>query len=348
MDLLRATMTEQVKQAALAAGCDGVGIAPATAPPGFDRFEAALAAGYHADLAWLARPDSVAKRRDPALLLPGARSLVMVAAAYGGAAAPSGQPALARYAQGEDYHRWLPARLEPVVELIGRLGGDARVCVDSAALLEVSHAARAGLGWVGKHGLLLDRRLGSWLLLGAVLTTLDLLPDEPQREHCGTCARCLAACPTGALVEPYVLDARRCLSYLTIEHRGTLAPELRRQVGQWVFGCDLCQEVCPWNRSDVLPAPPGEVPALEPPSVTDLAAWLSLTEPAFRARFGDTPLARPKRRGLLRNACVVLGNLGATDAVPALRSALQDEEPLVREHAAWALAQLGESVAGDG
>jgi epoxyqueuosine reductase len=214
--------------------------------------------------------------------------------------------------------------------------------VDTAPLLERDFARRAGLGWFGKNTMLINRRLGSYFFLGALLVDLDLRPDEPHAtSHCGTCTACLDACPTGAFAGPYRLDARRCISYLTIELKDAVPEELRPGLGEWVFGCDVCQEVCPWNRK----APPGSAPALQARpelEALDLVAVLGLSEEEFRRRFRGTALTRPKRRGLLRNAALVLGNAGGPEAVPALRRALDDPEPLVREAAGWALGRIAE------
>ncbi|MBI5832605.1 MAG: tRNA epoxyqueuosine(34) reductase QueG [Armatimonadetes bacterium] len=336
-------ITAAIREAATALGFGRCGFAPATRPARFESYLEALAAGRHAGMAWLARDDAVHQRSDPTLLLPGARSIVMVATRYATGAEPSG--GVARYARGADYHEVLGARLERLAERVRELGGQARPFVDSSAVCEVAHAAAAGLGWIGRNTLLLHPDGGSWWLLGGLLTDLELVPDEPLAERCGTCRRCLDACPTGALVAPYQLDAARCLSYLTIEHKGATPAELRSAQGDWVFGCDICQEVCPWCRPrgeglvDAELAAPAERPA---PS----AEWLTLPADQFRARVAGTPLARPKRRGLLRNLGHVLGNrehLSATERA-ALAAALADEEPLVAESARWAWArQAGES-----
>lgn len=345
-ELVKLARAARVKQAATESGFDAVGIAAATPADRFDAYLAARDAGYFADLAWLARDDAVAKRRDPQLLLPGARALVMVAASYGRPEAPvtARTARIARYAVGDDYHEVLLPRLDAMVARLADLGGRWRAYVDTGPVLEVARAAQAGLGWVGKHGLLL-RRNGSWFLLGTLLTTLELEPDEAGPDRCGTCTRCLDACPTEAIVAPRVVDARRCLAYLTIERKGSIPRELRPGVGPWIFGCDICQEVCPWNRRF---SKPGNEPAFAPrPELEplDLLALLALDEEAFRQRFRGSPLWRAKRRGLLRNVCVVLGNLGERAAVPALATRLQDPEPLIRGHAAWALGRLGGEAA---
>jgi epoxyqueuosine reductase len=250
---------------------------------------------------------------------------------------------VARYARSTDYHRVLWDRLNELAAWLESAQPGCRsvgVC-DTAPLLERDFARRAGLGWFGKNTMLLNKRLGSWFFLGALLTDLVLRPDAPHAaSHCGTCTACLDACPTQAFVGPGVLDARRCISYLTIELRCSMPEELRHGVGDWLFGCDVCQEVCPWNRH----APTGH-PALA--ARAELAALdpielLGLDEEGFRHRFRGTALMRAKRRGLLRNAAVVLGNVGGPEALPALRRALEDREPIVREAAAWAIRRIEE------
>jgi epoxyqueuosine reductase len=218
-------------------------------------------------------------------------------------------------------------------------GPDVRgkVYVDTGPVLERDLAARAGLGWIGKNTNLLHQELGSWFFIGVVLTTVELDSDEPLPDRCGTCRACLDVCPTQAFVAPYVLDARRCISYLTIEHRGPIPEELREPVGEWVFGCDLCQTVCPWNRNAPVTSEPAFFPARPLPPLSSL---LEMTESDFKAQFAGTPLTRPKRRGLLRNAAVALGNSRDPAAIPALTRALSDSDVLVREHAGWALSRL--------
>jgi epoxyqueuosine reductase len=257
------------------------------------------------------------------------------------AAAQPGQGRVSRYAWGGDYHELIRARLRSLVDWLHAAAPQAKVraVVDTAPLLERELAQLAGLGWIGKNTLLLNKHAGSWFFLAAVLTDLELEHDEPHvADHCGTCRACLDACPTGAFVDAYVLDARRCISYLTIEHRGPIPRELRAGVGDWLFGCDICQEVCPWNQR----APVTDEPLLQPlggMTVLDLAALFELDDAAFKARFRHTPLWRPKRRGLLRNAAIVLGNQRAPAAVDALVRGLNDDEPLVRGACAWALGR---------
>lgn len=312
--------------------------------------------GCHGDMAWLER--NAAKRLDPLRVLPGARSVVVVATSYGTGhqrpvpatdAAPtvsgvSTHPrgTVARYAQHADYHGLLGPRLERLARFINDLGGDQTRSlwyVDTGPVLERDFAQRAGIGFIGKHTNLISRHWGNWLLLGEVLTTLELEPDRPEVNRCGSCARCLTACPTGAITAPFRLDARLCISYLTIESKGPIPVELRPAVGDRVFGCDDCLAVCPWNRfaQDAGLLRPQARPDLATP---DLSEWLALDEPAFKRRFTGTPLVRAKRRGLLRNVCVAMGNTGDLRALPALLRAASDPEPLVAEHARWAIERI--------
>ena len=295
----------------------------------------------------------------PQELLPGAQSIISLGLNYypadrednpaeGDTDADSrpGGPGLtgqiARYARGRDYHRVMKARMRDFAAgLAARLDMPiaARWYVDDGPMLDRAAAARAGLGWFGKNSNILTRELGSWVFLGQVITDLKIAPDAPLVKTCGSCVRCIDACPTGAIVAPYVIDNARCISHLTIENRGAIPRELRPLLGDWIFGCDLCQEVCPVNRK----AQPAQEPAFGQASLAtaDLIEILEMSETDFRERFRGTPILRAKRIGLQRNACVALGNGKNPAAVPALDRALQQGEPLVRGHAAWALGQIG-------
>lgn len=336
------TLTDTLKQEAQRLGFDLAGVCPAASPPRLEQFRQWLEAGYAGEMHYLA--DRVEAYEHPRHVLDGARSIVMLATSYQ-AQAPTppaaGQGRVSRYAWGEDYHDLIHERLTQLIAVHRRLAPQSSVrgVVDTAPLLEREFAQLAGLGWVGKNTLLLNKRLGSWFFLAALLSSEELVYDEPfAGSHCGTCRACLDACPTGALVAPYLLDARRCISYLTIELKDHVPAELRDAQGDWVFGCDICQEVCPWNRH----AARTEARAFEPQpgsNPLDLVDLFSLDDDAFRRRFRHTPLWRPRRRGLLRNAAIALGNRPTEAAVNALRSGLNDAEPLVRAACAWALGR---------
>jgi epoxyqueuosine reductase len=341
-------LEDLLKQQAHRLGFDLVGIAPATEADGFDRLQEWLARGFAGRMDYMHRLADA--RRHPDSILPEVRSVVMVAMNYKPAEDEEGPGRVARYARGADYHDVLRARLNELLAWLHQQqpGCRGRGVVDTAPLLERDFARRAGLGWFGKNTMLLNRRLGSYFFLGALLVDLVLQADPPHTTaHCGTCTACLDACPTDAFRGPGWLDSRRCISYLTIELREAIPEELRPGIGDWLFGCDVCQEVCPWNRK----APAGHDPAFAArPELEriDPAELLGMSEEEFRDRFRGTALMRTKRRGLLRNAALVLGNTGGPASLPALRRALEDPEPLIREAAAWAIARISERVAGGG
>ena len=316
-------MKYRIRAQAFELGFDLVGFTTAAPQPHAGEFRQWLTANYHGEMAYLAR--RAAERADPSKLLPGAKSIVVVGINYG----TTGTAHLARYAAGHvDYHEWMGAKLAQLAKFIG----NAIWYVDTGPILERDLAQRAGIGWIGKHTNLISQQFGNWIFLGEVLTTLELPADLPAREQCGTCRRCLDVCPTQAIVAPYRLDARRCISYLTIELKGSIPVELRPAIGQRIFGCDDCLEVCPWNRFAKPVISPRPLPAL-----TEMLAW---NDRQFADFFRGTPIYRLKRRGWLRNICVALGNAGDRAAIPALRCALTDQELLIREHAAWALGRL--------
>lgn len=337
-------MNQRVKLAAQDLGFDACRITSAAPPTSAARLQAWLAAGWHGEMAYLAR--NANKRCDPDLVLPGARSVIVLATSYhgpyppGNASTPAG--ITARYACFTDYHEALKPALAALASYTQELGGPGTRSlwyVDTGPVLERDLAQRAGLGFIGKHTNLIDRHLGNWFFLSEILTTLELEPDPPEINRCGTCERCLPACPTRAIVRPFELDARRCISYLTIELKGSIPEPLRPLIGDRIFGCDACLEVCPWNRF----ARAGKL--LQPHARPDLArlnliALLRLDEPGFKTLFQGTPMLRAKRRGLLRNVCVALGNVAGLEALPALAQAATDPEPLVAEHAQWALRQI--------
>lgn len=343
---------EPLRARLMAAGFDDVRFA--RVEPAFGaRFRAWLAEGQHADMTWLER--STEKRADPGLVLPGARSVVMLGVNYGpGGSRRGDRPAWARYALYSDYHDTIKTALVEagriLEEMYGVSSGDYRYYVDTGPVLERGWAARAGLGFIGKNAMLISRRHGNWLFLAALLTRLDFAPDEPVRRQpggenpgalCGKCTRCLDACPTQAFSAPGVVDARRCISYQTIENRGIIPRELRAGIGDRIYGCDTCLEVCPWNRFAqegrrlLLHARP-EIAALP------LREILELTPERFTEIFRKTAIKRLKLVGLLRNACVVAGNTGARDCLPVLMAlAGGHASSTVRAHAVWAVRRLG-------
>jgi epoxyqueuosine reductase len=302
--------------------------------------------GWFSGLPWFT-PERVTRMTDPEAVLPGARSVVLLLASYAHRAQRPDDGRLrgrvARYAWGRDYHRVLEKRARPLLALLDELapGSENRFLVDYGPLMERAYAAKAGLGWQGKNTMLLSRGVGAYTFLAAILTTADLEPDEPVATTCGACSRCLPACPTGALRGPYELVNDLCISYQTIENRGPIPRELRPLMGDWVFGCDLCIEVCPVTDKWQPDGLPEFAPGSPEDAFPDLVALLALTEDEFKERFAGRPIMRAKWAGLLRNACVALGNRGDREAIPALRDALRHESPLVRGHAAWALGRLG-------
>ena len=344
------SFSERIKAYAHQLGFDLVGITPATAPPNGQAYSDWITQGFAGEMGYLER--HVEKRRHPDYVLPGVRSLIVVAMNYrcpDAEAIPDDRHRgkIAQYARGLDYHDVMKEKLLTMLEYIQREADkpvQGRVYVDIGPILERDFAERAGLGWHGKHTNLIHKRLGSWLLLGEVLVDLALDYDRPATAHCGTCTRCIEACPTEAIVAPYVVDARRCISYHTIELKGRIPDTYRSMMGNRIFGCDDCQDVCPWNRRAPVTQEPSFLPRpwTEMPGLIEL---LQLTPEAFRTTFKGSPIKRTKRRGLLRNAAVALGNTKDPNAVPALIEALDDEEPLVRGHVAWALGQIGDDRA---
>jgi epoxyqueuosine reductase len=356
-------MREQLRRAGLALGLTRVGFAPAERPAHADAYLRWLADGHHGEMAWMARPDAVRRRLDPREALPGCRAIIVATLSYAPPADADGpdaagdddpdpaddptRPLVARYARGRDYHDWFEERLDALAAEVLALDPEAAVkpYVDYGPVLERDHAQRAGLGWIGKNTMLIDPELGSWLLLGELLTTLELEPDEPfLPDRCGTCRRCIDACPTDAILEHRAVDSRRCISYLTIELRGPIPVGLRPAIGTRVFGCDICQDVCPWN-ADPEPGHPEALTEGRPAGFPALRVWaerlLGMNAEAYREAYHGTPLSRPGRDAMLRNLCVGLGNSGDLAAVPVLTRCLMDDSELVREHAAWALARLG-------
>jgi epoxyqueuosine reductase len=342
VSLTALALTQAVKARALQVGFDRVAVGPAGPAPHAAQFEAWLDAGYAGGMNYLARTRT--ERGDPERLLPGCRSVVALALAYGPREDDPGWSGVSCYARGADYHDLMLPRLAAVVSCLREAGGSAvasRAAVDTSAVLERDLAARAGLGWIGKNTNLIAVGAGSYFFIGIVLTTAALVADGAATDHCGTCTACLDACPTGAFVGPWVLDARRCLAYLTIEHRGDIPEGRKPAMGDWLFGCDVCQDVCPWNRK----APPAREPALAPAApLPSLTALLEMDDAAFRNRFRGSAMRRARRAGLARNAALMLGHRRDHTAAPALRRALHDRDEGVRRAAAWALARLDSST----
>ncbi len=348
------TASEWIVGKAASIGFDLCAITPAVRAPRAEKFYRWLEAGYHGDMAWLSREPE--RRVDPALARPGAKSMVVVGLSYY-VAEPDPvwwndplRGRIARYAWAPDYHdRMTPMLAElggAIEEKLGRSIG-MRWYVDTGPVLEREHAERAGLGFVGKNTLLISPRYGSYLLLGEILLDVDLTPlggvgETEDKGTCGSCRRCQDICPTHAFPAPWILDSNKCISYLTIEHKGAIPEHLRSLMGNWIYGCDECQSVCPWVKKFSAPPTSTAYAELDPdiaaPSLLELIA---LDARGFNARFKGYPMKRTKRRGVLRNVTIALGNSGRPEAVPALERALNDEEPLVVEHARWALSRLG-------
>jgi epoxyqueuosine reductase len=342
-----------IRQHAADLGFTQVGIVPAAPSPHLDAYLRWIEAGRHGTMGYLARPDRLARRRDLDVILPGVRSLVIVALDYGTNAVPESvlrdprRGRFSNYAWGADYHVIMRPRLEHLADWLRAESGQdvtSRAYVDTGAILERSHAQQAGLGFIGKNTMLIHPRRGSFMFLGEILTTLAFdAYDTPHRETmCGTCTRCLRACPTGAFPQPYVLDARRCISYLTIELKGPIPADLRPLMGNWVYGCDVCQEVCPFTRFVQPSAESAFWPVDTDRAAPPLADLLALDEDGFAAWFRESAIWRIKRERLVRNACVAAGNSRLPDFAPQLdHLARRDDSDLVREHARWALARLG-------
>ncbi len=335
----------RIKRHARELGFDLVGITEPDPGPHAGFYSDWLSQGYHAGMSYLARPDAVAKRADPRRIMAETRSILVVGMNYYQGQQPRTESPfgrVSRYAWGADYHEVLLTKLHELAQWIEGQMDEFLACrayVDTGPVLERALGQRAGLGWIGKNTSLIHPRQGSYSFLGELLLSLDLGPDPPfTSDHCGRCTACLDACPPGALAAPRTVDARRCISYLTIEHQGAIPTSLRALLGDRVFGCDACQEVCPWNRRFAHPTSEPAFAARQP--TLNLVEVLSLDEDAFRARFRHTPLWRARRAGLLRNAAVAAGNLRDPVLLPVLKAAGSDPELLVRQHAAWAVRRF--------
>jgi epoxyqueuosine reductase len=347
-----ATLSKKIKERAKQLGFPLVGISTPDPPSHLEFFRNWLDAGYQASMDWMATERSLERRSDPLAILPECRSILCLGTPY---PAPKGNIQggnIAAYALNQDYHDILPRRLQELVADIENWVGEPvpnRWYTDTGPILEKELAMRAGLGWMGKNTVLINRDFGSYFFLAEILLGVELSADPPQlNTFCGTCTRCLDTCPTGALREPYTLDANLCTSYQTIENREKIPENLRSLMGDWVFGCDICQIVCPWNKPDQeAPDILEELQARQELAELDLIKELGLTQEEFSTRFKGSPIKRTKRRGYLRNTAIALGNCGDESAVPALEKALEDDEPLVREAAEWALERIKKGKGSD-
>ena len=323
-------------------GFDSCRVAVCNPPAHAEEFANWLGDGAHGEMDYMAR--GAEKRADPQRILPGAKSVIVLALNYfQGQESRRSQTAatgkVARYAWGDDYHDVIADKLNKIDNFLREFGGTQKCYVDTGPILERDYAATSGIGWHGKSTMLINERLGTWFFLAEILTTLELPADEPAHDRCGTCERCITACPTGAITAPHKLDARRCISYLTIELKGAIPLEFRPLIGDRIFGCDDCLDACPWNR---FASESRESAFSARASTTDysLCDYLKLTDAEFRDLFRNSPIKRIKRRGFLRNVCVALGNVGTREDLPALEKACSDPEPLVVEHAKWAMERI--------
>lgn len=344
-----------LKARAAELGFNLIGIAPAVTSPRLDAYFRWLDSGMHGEMGYMAREDRRARRRDLNVILSGVQSIVMVGLDYHALQLPADDTValitpergrIAAYAWGHDYHDIMTEKLERLAAWLHEVSGQQithRVYVDTGAILERSHAQQAGLGFVGKNTMLINPRRGSYFFLGELLTEIVFDAYDPAHREtmCGTCNRCAAACPTNAFPQPYVLDARRCISYLTIEHKGWIDRDLRLLMGNWVYGCDICQDVCPFSRFVVPTREPAFIPVTLDRVAPPLLDLLRMDLQEFDQRFADSPIARLGRDRLVRNACVAAGNWGSEITISALSSLLNDPNPLVRGHAAWALGRIG-------
>ncbi len=349
----RAELKQRLVVFARTLGFDSCRVAACSTPAHADEFDDWLDEGAHGEMEYMAR--ATEKRREPQKILDGAKSIIVLALNYfqgdsgsdwrltaAETAATTEERArgrIARYAWGDDYHDVIAAKLDKIDIFLRDFGGQQKCYVDTGPVLERDHAAQAGIGWHGKSTMLIDEKLGTWFFLAEILTTLELPADDPARDRCGTCLRCIDACPTGAITAPHKLDARRCISYLTIELKSSIPPELRPLIGDHIFGCDDCLDACPWNRFAKV-SRESAFAARKSTTAYALRDYLRLDEGEFRDLFRNSPIKRIKRRGFLRNVCVALGNIGTSEDLPALRDAALDSEPLIAEHAAWAIEQI--------
>ena len=336
------SLKSSIREEALRQGFFKMGIASARPLPRIESFRAWLEQGFHGTMSYMER--QAPKRENPGLVLDNIRTILVLAMNYYSTAPPAIHPLkgrISRYARGSNYHDILMSRLKDLLDFIkSRVPSAQGLCyVDTGPVMEKTWAAETALGWMGKHTNLIARNHGSCFFLGVILLDLEIESDPQEKDYCGNCIRCMNACPTGAIIAPYVLDARRCISYLTIELRGPIPRSLRSSIGNRIFGCDDCQDVCPWNRFSITASEKGFKPREEylAPELQDL---IRITSRDFKKRFENSPILRATRNGFVRNVAVALGNSQSSEAVPALQTALCDQSPLVRSHAAWALGQI--------
>jgi epoxyqueuosine reductase len=348
----RAELKQRLVVFARELGFDSCRVAACSTPAHADEFDDWLEEGAHGEMEYMAR--ATEKRREPQKILHAAKSIIVLAlnyfqgdsepewrltAAETAATTETARGRIARYAWGDDYHDVIAAKLDKIDIFLRDSGGRQKCYVDTGPVLERDHAALAGIGWHGKSTMLIDEKLGTWFFLAEILTTLELPADDPARDRCGTCERCINACPTGAITAPHKLDARRCISYLTIELKSSIPLELRPLIGDRIFGCDDCLDACPWNRFAQV-SHESAFAARRSTTAFSLRDYLALNETEFRNLFRNSPIKRVKRRGFLRNVCVALGNVGTGEDLPALQRAALDSEPLIAEHAAWAIKRI--------
>ena len=344
MPISTSELVAELRARAKSLGFDAFGITSATTRPELrQKLEAALAQGWHGDMDWLA--ETAERRSSPTALWEGARSVIMLGVNYGPDSDPleilshKDRGAISVYARNRDYHDVIKGRLKEIAGLIRRRGPEAKVFVDTAPVMEKPLAEAAGLGWQGKHTNLVSREHGSWLFLGTIFTTVELAPDRAEIDHCGSCRACLDACPTDAFPAPYRLDARRCISYLTIENKGPIPHEFREKIGNRIYGCDDCLAACPWNKF-ARAASEAKLAARDDLRKPPLADLLELDDAAFRAFFSSSPIKRIGRDRFIRNVLIAAGNSGDAALAVPVRALLGDPSPLVRGAAIWALARL--------
>lgn len=346
---MSADLKAQLIRRAQELGFSDCRVAPAQPAAHRELFAQWIAEGQYGDMAWMAR--NLERRLDPRVVVPGARSVVVLALNYfQGNSSPLTRPTdrsapsdaafrIARYAWNDDYHDLIERKLRELDTFLTEHGGSQRCYVDTGPVLERDFASESGLGWGGKSTMQIHRQLGTWFFLAELITTLELAADTPARDLCGKCTRCIDACPTQAITAPRRLDARRCISYLTIEHKGTIPEEFRRAIGNRIYGCDDCLTACPWNKFAQV-SHEATFEARTTVFSRRLRDFLSLTDDEFRALFAKSPIKRIKRAAFLRNVCIALGNVGTADDLPALATAAADPHPLIAEHAQWAIDEI--------